>query len=406
MAAMPPITTELLLAHGDWMRALARHLCGGPETADDYVQDTWVATLRSPPDPERPARPWLAQVLRNAIRSDARERARRRQRAHVLAHDQGQAPSPDEVLARTQLRERVAALMSSLEEPYRTTLFLRFYEGHDASTIGHLCAIPPGTVRWRISEGVARLRARLDRDDQAGDGRKPWRALLAPLGLGPSARPAGPRPTPWLALGLGTAAVIATVALVLRGSAAFAPATDPTSPLTARLDNQTQEAPRTMTNKTSPNNKTSPKKAGALLGIALPVLVAASAHAGAPRPIIEEGVNLCVEMREKIFECKQDFADAFVAYHNPPPAQRKAMRAETLEEIAADGAGPLEPRKDRCRAMGKAIEAEAGGDQETLKVKLDGMKKVLAFCAAKTDCKERAECMLPFIKPGAGRKPK
>jgi hypothetical protein len=48
----------------------------------------------------------------------------------------------------------------------------------------------------------------------------------------------------------------------------------------------------------------------------------------------------------------------------------------------------------------------ARAQQNQLKAKLDGMKKVLAFCAAKTDCKERAECMLPFIEPGAGRKPK
>ena len=56
-----------LLAHADWLRDLARKLVGGA-AADDAVQDTYVAALRSPPDPALPAKPWLARVLRNASR--------------------------------------------------------------------------------------------------------------------------------------------------------------------------------------------------------------------------------------------------------------------------------------------------------------------------------------------------
>jgi hypothetical protein len=139
--------------------------------------------------------------------------------------------------------------------------------------------------------------------------------------------------------------------------------------------------------------------ASALVGVAIPVLVAAGAHAADAR--FTEGINLCVEMREKVFECKEDFADAFVAQHNPPPERRKALREKALEEITADGSGPLPPRQEKCQLMTKAISAQ--GDPEQLQAKLDGMKKLIAFCSAKAECKERVECMMPFIKPGMGK---
>src|SRR4029079_16534793 len=44
---------ERLLAHADWLRALATYLVRSPAEADDLVQETFVAALRSPPDPAR-----------------------------------------------------------------------------------------------------------------------------------------------------------------------------------------------------------------------------------------------------------------------------------------------------------------------------------------------------------------
>src|SRR3569623_910404 len=69
-----------LLAHVDWLRDLARKLVGGT-AADDAVQDTYVAALPAPPDPDLPAQPWLARVLRNASRMAQRSSPRRARRA-------------------------------------------------------------------------------------------------------------------------------------------------------------------------------------------------------------------------------------------------------------------------------------------------------------------------------------
>src|SRR3569623_857801 len=72
-----------LLAHADWLRDLARKLVGGT-AADDAVQDTYVAALHAPPDPDLPAKPWLARVLRNASRMAHRSSTRRARREDAV----------------------------------------------------------------------------------------------------------------------------------------------------------------------------------------------------------------------------------------------------------------------------------------------------------------------------------
>src|SRR2546421_12875536 len=67
----PTFTAEDLLAHAGWLHRLAARLVSSAE-ADDVVQDTWVAAMRSPPSRDRPARPWLAPVMRNLARNRAR----------------------------------------------------------------------------------------------------------------------------------------------------------------------------------------------------------------------------------------------------------------------------------------------------------------------------------------------
>ena len=87
---------ETLLGQADWLRALAISLLGSRPDADDAVQEVWTAALRSPPDQTRPARPWLAQVLRNVVRARARHSGRRR--AHeseaALAERRGKPRQP------------------------------------------------------------------------------------------------------------------------------------------------------------------------------------------------------------------------------------------------------------------------------------------------------------------------
>ena len=177
---------ETLLAHATWLRRLAAGLVGDRTRADDLVQDTWVAALRRPPEEDRPVRPWLARVVRNAARFRWRSDANRAAREAVAAERaETIAPTSEDLLARHQLQQLLAKLVGELAEPYRTTILLRYAEGLEPTQIARRLALPASTVRGRIKEGLERLRRGLD-DEHGGD-RKAWLIALAPIALWPRA---------------------------------------------------------------------------------------------------------------------------------------------------------------------------------------------------------------------------
>jgi RNA polymerase sigma factor (sigma-70 family) len=181
MGREPAFRIDELLAHADWLRRLARHLVheGGDEAAD-AAQDTWVAALRAPPLRDRPAEPWLAEVLRNFVRRRRRtDEARRARDERAGADEHAPVPTPETLLERAQAQRLLVDLVTALDEPFRSTVLLRYFEGLSAAEIARTQNVPAGTVRWRIKEGLDRLRAALDARQRPD--RRAWALLLAPL---------------------------------------------------------------------------------------------------------------------------------------------------------------------------------------------------------------------------------
>ena len=179
------IGIDELLQHGGWLRRLARALAPDEASAEDILQETWMAAVRHPPAGGRPVRPWLAEVARNFAWMGRRSQARRRLRETVAGEPLTDSPTPEALVVRMQLQRLVAGFILELAEPYRSTLLLRFYEDRSDSEIARIQGVQAGTVRWRINEGIGRLRTRLD-EHHAGS-RRNWRALLVPVGLPNSA---------------------------------------------------------------------------------------------------------------------------------------------------------------------------------------------------------------------------
>ena len=198
-----------LLSHASWLRHLARTLVR--ESADDLVQDTWVAALRRPPENVGSIRPWLRTVVTNAARLRWRSETNRsaRERAAVDLAEQ-EAPSAEKLLERHELQQLLARLVSDLDEPFRSTVLLRFAEGLTPTQIARRLAIPPGTVRWRLKEALDRLRAELDRHHR-GD-RRAWIVAFAPIAM---PRPAATSSVPLLLLLLGGTIAIVMILVVL-----------------------------------------------------------------------------------------------------------------------------------------------------------------------------------------------
>lgn len=208
--ANPAVPLETLLAHADWVRALARRLVADPASADDVEQEVWRAALENPPREETNPRGWLASVARNAARSLGRQRTRRAARERRVARAEA-LPATSELVAETELSRELAGEVLALEEPYRTVLLLRYWRALDVDAIARAQSLPRETVRTQLRRGLERLRERLDRRFGA---REAWIAALAPLARESSAPLAAAAGAGVLAFALKLGAAAALAALV------------------------------------------------------------------------------------------------------------------------------------------------------------------------------------------------
>lgn len=147
----------------DWIRRLAARLVRDADVRDDLVQESllasWMrrASLRFP-------RAFGASYLRRgevrAVRGD--ERRSRRELAGGPQAIGSHGVDPADAAERAELCSRVLAALAALDEPYRSTLALRFIDGLEPAAIASRTGVPAATVRSRIGRGLDRMRDSLD----------------------------------------------------------------------------------------------------------------------------------------------------------------------------------------------------------------------------------------------------
>ena len=177
--AVRPLSVEKLLIHRRWLHRLAVHIVHDDELAHDLVQETWLAALRSAPPSDEKVRPWLAGVLRNVARMSVRTAVRRRGRERAWVDDDEALPSAEELLERLEAQELLLNEVQRLDEPYRTTILLLYFEGLPAADIADRLDVPDSTIRWRHRHALESLRKVLAEKDPE---RRRLKALLIPAG--------------------------------------------------------------------------------------------------------------------------------------------------------------------------------------------------------------------------------
>lgn len=191
------LTPDLLAAQGRALRGLACSLLGDAHAAEDVVQETWLACLKHPGAfPERVSA-WLGTVTKHLALHRLRGEGRRALRERHAATPERLEALQQRTLEREEALRAVTQALLALEEPYKTTLFLRFFEGRSPSAIAAELELPLSTVKSRLARGVERLRARLGAEFGGDDVRR-TRALRALAGLpvsGPVTGPAAPAST-------------------------------------------------------------------------------------------------------------------------------------------------------------------------------------------------------------------
>lgn len=167
---------RVLSGEAAWLRRMAR---GRTDDAslDDLVQEVWLKSVRRRPSAAG-ARPWLRVMARFLLRDAWRSERRRKRREAAAARPDDEVGTPEQKLAQAQLRRLVIDELKVMAPARRDILQLRFFEALTPAEIARQLALPPGTVRRRLKEGLDELRAALDRHH--GGRREVWQRVLVP----------------------------------------------------------------------------------------------------------------------------------------------------------------------------------------------------------------------------------
>jgi RNA polymerase sigma-70 factor (ECF subfamily) len=164
--------TELVGEHKDVVYALALHLCGSREDAEDVVQDAFLAYWRHGDGvPREAARPWLLRVCRNAcIDRLRRTRARRtelvgligeeRLGSHELALSDGGREAGD--VESSAAFAEIVRVLGALDEPGRSVVILRDVLDLTYEAIASTMDMSLPRVKVTLHRARRRLRARLE----------------------------------------------------------------------------------------------------------------------------------------------------------------------------------------------------------------------------------------------------
>src|SRR5262245_5991403 len=189
-----PLVPEVLLQHGQFVRALARSLLRDAHAAEDVAQETWARYLERGPTAGSGVRRWLAVVARNLAANLGRGERRREARDREAARPEALPPAQEE-LEHAELLGAVVEAVLALEEPYRETIVARYYRGLDAQAIAARSGTTAATVRSREHRALEKLRERLDRRF-AGE-RRAWAAVLARIAGPPAGESVGAPASAW-----------------------------------------------------------------------------------------------------------------------------------------------------------------------------------------------------------------
>jgi RNA polymerase sigma-70 factor (ECF subfamily) len=215
MSSSPTPDPALLLRHASFVRALARRLASDESSADDLVQDTWLAALERPNADVRSPERWLRGVVANLWRERRRSNDRRREREERAARDEASTTSFD-TLDSAIIGRELAGLVLELDEPFRTAVLLRYYDNLSPREIAARLRVPVKTVNSRLSRGIERVRTSWKRHH--GDDPQAWLGALLVI-VRPAHALRGSAPSSTAAGVLSTGAIVMSTKTLLASAA-------------------------------------------------------------------------------------------------------------------------------------------------------------------------------------------
>jgi RNA polymerase sigma-70 factor (ECF subfamily) len=145
----------------------AYFVSGAADEAEDAVQEGLVKAYRAIHRFRRgsPLKPWLIRIVTNEARNRRRSSTRRGALALRAAEDRRMsgeaAPSPEAAALEAEDRARLLAAVNELGEGERLAIAYRYFLGLDEEETATALGVARGTVKSRVSRGLARLRVSL-----------------------------------------------------------------------------------------------------------------------------------------------------------------------------------------------------------------------------------------------------
>jgi RNA polymerase sigma-70 factor (ECF subfamily) len=158
---------ELVRAHYAGIYRFLLHLTRDPDRAADLTQETFAAAWAGLAGFQGRAAPgtWLHRIAYGKFVDAARRAASARVLAETLARrweDASSSPGPlDSLLADERAGRLGAALQALADESDRVVLVLHYLQGLSFREMAGVLGEPAGTVKWRTSRALERLRALL-----------------------------------------------------------------------------------------------------------------------------------------------------------------------------------------------------------------------------------------------------
>ncbi len=146
----------VIARHGGLVFGLARRVIGDPTLAEEAAQDCFVALWKAPErfDPERGA---LRDYLAGIVKKKAIDVLRRERHRSRLVYDVVDRPWPAESES-VDTHDLVRSSLEKLSSLQREAIFLAYFAGLTYKEVAETLAIPEGTAKTRLRDGLLRLR--------------------------------------------------------------------------------------------------------------------------------------------------------------------------------------------------------------------------------------------------------
>jgi RNA polymerase sigma-70 factor (ECF subfamily) len=135
--------------HFDYLlRFILPRVAGNRQTAEDLLQETFLAVLRSPDFAGRSkVRTWITSIARNKIADHYRRLIRQQDWFEADGcHTVAPAKSAEDLFTESEDREAIIAALDRLNPVYRWTLVMKYIDGYSMKEIGHTLGRTPKAV--------------------------------------------------------------------------------------------------------------------------------------------------------------------------------------------------------------------------------------------------------------------